>query len=121
MARVGGAARFRDDMLHSEFLQVEDGEERCFEVLPDADDDAVRLGQRRDGGKLLFAGTVSDDGLRDHACDVLDFFGMRVDDHDVMTERRQVTREIVSRIPKTDDNELSRSHTVNIVLVVSRQ
>ena len=44
-ARVGGTARFRDDVLDSEFLQVEDSEERSFEVLPDADDDAVCLRQ----------------------------------------------------------------------------
>ena len=66
-ARVCGTARLRDDVLDSEFLQVQDGEERRFEILADADDDAVRLCERRDGSELLFSGAVGDDGLRDHA------------------------------------------------------
>ena len=97
-------------MLDSKFLQVEDGEERGFEVLANADDNAIGLGQGRNRGKLLFARTIGNDGLRDHAGNVLDFFGMRIDDHDIMTERGQMTRKVVCRISKTDNNELSRSH-----------
>ena len=115
-ARVFGAARLCDDVLYAQFLQVQDGEEGGFQIITDADDDAIRLGQRRDGGELLFTGTVGDNSLRDHACEVLDLFGMRVDDHDVMTQRRQVTCKVVCRISKTDNNELSRSHGLNIVL-----
>ena len=114
---MGGTARFRDDVPDPEFLQVQDGEERRFEVLADADDDAIGFCQRGDGSELLFAGAVGDNGLRDHACDVLDFFGMRVDDHDVMTKRRQVTGKVVCRISKTDNYELSRSHSLNIVIL----
>ena len=115
-ACVCGTARLRDDVLDSQFLEVQDGEERGFKILANADDNAIGFGQRRDGCKLLFAGAVGNDCLRDHACDVLDLFGMRVDDHDVMTQRRQVTGKVVCRISKTDDNELSRSHGLNIEL-----
>ena len=44
-ARVFGTARLCDDVLDPEFLQVQDGEEGCFQVAADADDDAIRLGQ----------------------------------------------------------------------------
>ena len=84
-ARVGGAARLRDDVLDAEFLQVQHGEEARFQVFADTDDDGVRLG-KRDARELLLAGGVGDHGLRDGAGDVLHLFGVVVHHEHVVAE-----------------------------------
>ena len=108
-ARVGGATGLRDDVLDAEFLQVQHGEEACFQVLANTDDDGVRLLQR-DACELLLAGGVGDHGLRYGARDVLHLFGMVVHHEHVVPEARQVTGEEDGRVAKTDNDVLLRCH-----------
>ncbi len=112
-AGVGGATGLGDDVLHAQFLQVQHRKEACFQVLADADDDAVRLLQG-DGGKLLFAGAVCNHSLGNGTGNVLDLFRVVVDDHDVMTQGGQVSGQEDGGIAKTDNDILLRSHMEKI-------
>jgi len=88
-ARVGCAAGLGYDVLDAQLFEVQNGEERGFEVLANANNDAIGLLQR-DGSQLFFAGAVGDHGLRDAARDVLHFFGVVIDDHHVVAEAGQM-------------------------------
>ena len=104
-----GTGTLGDDMLDAEFFQVQNGEERSFEVCADAADDRVDLRHRK-RCELLLAGCVGDNCMGDVRGDVLHFVRRVVYSEHFTAEARQMVGEKDSRVAKSDDDELLFCH-----------